>query len=80
MRELDEAKKIPDNLHFFQEVSQLIMDQFSTIFYPTEIWVKTMRFPVGQAYRVAVGVGFSAQRAAHPVLWRRHMAGDGFFP
>ena len=39
-----------------------------------------MRFPVGQAYRVAVGVGFPAQRAAHPVLWRRHMAGDGFFP
>jgi hypothetical protein len=37
-----------------------------------------MRFPVGQAYRVAVGVGFPAQRAAHPVLWRRHMAGDGF--
>jgi hypothetical protein len=25
-----------------------------------------------------VGVGFPAQRAAHPVLWRRHMAGDGF--
>ena len=73
-------KKISENLHFFQEVSLLIMDQFQP-FLSNRNLGKNHGIPfVGQADRVAVGVGFPAQRAAHPVLWRRHMAGDGFFP